>query len=151
MPTTPFVRVHRDIAAPVELVWRVLTDFAGYSTWHPTLRVSPPVPEPAAGARLRLALTGGAAGDQTFTAELIEVCPPHRLVWSGGVPEVFLGRHTFILDALPGGNTRFTDTEEWTGTMAEPVLAEHRPALTAEYQNSAASLAARCQTLRNSG
>ncbi|GAA5196516.1 hypothetical protein GCM10023322_65610 [Rugosimonospora acidiphila] len=147
MPTTPFVRVHRDIAAPPELIWRVLTDFAGYPAWHPTLTVGAPVPEAVAGAQLRLTLTGGVAGDQAFTAEILEVRPPHRLVWSGGLPEVLLGRHTFALDALPGRGTRFTDTEEWTGTLAATVVAEHGAAITTEYQRAAAALAARCHTL----
>jgi uncharacterized protein YndB with AHSA1/START domain len=147
MPTTPSVRVHRDIAAPPELVWRVLTDFANYPAWHPTMTARSPVPEPVAGAQLQLTLSGGTAGDQAFTAKIIEVRPPHRLVWSGGLPDVFLGRHTFTLDALPDGGTRFTDTEEWTGTLAETVVTEHGPAITTEYQRTAAALAAHCHTL----
>jgi uncharacterized protein YndB with AHSA1/START domain len=147
MPTTPFVRVHRDIAAPPELVWRVLTEFVDYPEWHPTLTVRPPVPELVAGAQLHLTLSGGAAGDQAFTAEIVEVRPPQRLVWSGGLPDVFLGRHTFTLDELPDGGTRLTDTEEWTGALAETVVAEHGPAITTEYQRTAAALAARCHAL----
>jgi hypothetical protein len=143
----PFVSVQHDIAAPADLVWRVLTDFAAYPGWHPILTVRPPLPELVTGARLDVALSGGTAGDQTFTAEVDEVRPARLLIWTGGQPGVFLGRHTYALDPLPGNATRFTDTEEWTGTLAGTVLAEHGPAITAEYRRTAAALAARCELL----
>jgi hypothetical protein len=93
-------------------------------------------------------LSGGAAGDQDFTAELTEVDPPHRLAWEGGVPEVFFGLHTFELAALADGGTRYTDTERWTGTMAAAVITEHRASLQAEYARTAAALKAAAEADR---
>jgi hypothetical protein len=65
--------------------------------------------------------------------------------WQGGVADVFFGRHTFELQALPGGGTRFTDTERWSGTMAAPVVAEHHAALEEEYARSAGALKKRAE------
>jgi hypothetical protein len=136
----PFVTVTTDIAAPPETVWRVLTEFSRYADWHLTLSFDGEAPELKPGAQLALRLSGGVAGDQAFIAELTQITPPHLLAWQGGVADVFFGRHTFELQALPGGGTRFTDTERWSGAMAASVVAEHRAALEKEYARSAAAL-----------
>lgn len=135
-----FVTVTADIAASPEAVWRVLTAFSRYAVWHPTLSLDGAAPGIEPGARLAFRLSGGAAGEQAFTAELTEVVPPRLLAWQGGVEGVFLGRHTFELRALPGGGTRFTDTERWSGAMAASVIAGHRAAFEKEYARSAAAL-----------
>lgn len=136
----PFVTVTTDIAAPPEAVWQVLTTFSRYAAWHPTLSLDGAAPGIEPGASLAFRLRGGAAGEQTFTAELIEVVPPRLLVWQGGAEGVFFGRHAFELRALPGGSTRFTDTERWSGAMAVSVIAGSRAVLEEKYARSAAAL-----------
>lgn len=136
----PFVSVTTDIAVPPEAVWQVLTAFSRYAAWHPTLSLEGAAPGIEPGARMAFRLSGGAAGEQAFTAELTEVEPPRLLAWQGGVEGVFFGRHAFELRALPGGSTRFTDTERWSGTMAASVIAGHRAVLEKEYARSAAAL-----------
>jgi hypothetical protein len=140
--TDPYVKVTVEIAAAPERVWHVLTAFDRYEAWHPTLSVGGTVPGLVVGALLDLRLSGGTAGDQEFTAEIVEVAAPHRLVWQAGAAGVFFGRHTFELSALPAGGTRLTDTESWTGSMAASVVAEHHAALEAEYLRSADALRA---------
>jgi len=136
----PFVTVITDIAASPKTVWQVLIELSRYADWHPTMSLDGAAPELKPGARLPLRLSGGTAGDQMFTAELTQVTPPHLLAWEGGVPDVFFGRHTFELQALPGDGTRFTDTERWSGAMAASVIAEQRAALEQEYAQIAAAL-----------
>lgn len=136
----PFVTVTTDIAAPAETVWQVLTELSRYADWHPTLSLDGVAPELTLGAHLSLRLSGGVAGDQMFTAEVTEVRPPHLLVWQAGVADVFFGRHTFELQGLPGGGTRFTDTERWSGAMAASVIAEHHATLEKEYERTGAAL-----------
>lgn len=141
----PFVTVATDIAAPPETVWGVLTDFSRYADWHPTLSLDGAAPEPKPGAQLAFRLSGGVAGDQAFVAEFTQVTPPYRLAWQGGVADVFFGRHTFELQALLGGGTRFTDTERWSGTMAVSSIAEHHAALEEEYARTAGALKERAE------
>lgn len=136
----PFITVTTDIAEPPETVWRVLTEFTRYGAWHPTLSFDGVAPELKPGARLGLRLSGGAAGDQAFIAEVTQVTPPRLLAWQGGIADVFFGRHTFELQALPGDRTRFTETERWSGAMAASVIAEHRAVLEKEYARSATAL-----------
>ena len=136
----PFVTVTIDIAAPPETVWRVLAEFGRYRAWHPVLSFDGTEPELAPGTLLPFRLSGGAAGDQAFTAELTQVNPPGLLAWQAGIRDVFFGRHSFELQGLAGNGTRFTDTERWSGTMAASVIAEHHAALEKEYARSAAAL-----------
>ncbi|MFE0027161.1 SRPBCC domain-containing protein [Amycolatopsis sp. NPDC059021] len=131
-----------DIAAPPEAVWRVLADFGRYSRWHPTITVHEPVPEAVPGAKLNLRVSGGVAGDQSFTAEIVEALAPRRLVWLGGVPDVLLGRHSFELEPLASGGSRYTDTETWSGSLAATVIAEQYEAIQAEYERIVRALKA---------
>ncbi|MFD9893278.1 SRPBCC domain-containing protein [Amycolatopsis sp. NPDC059027] len=128
------IRTVVDVAAPPEAVWRVLVDFGRYSRWHPTMVVDDPVPEAVPGAKLKLRVSGGVAGDQSFTAEIVEALPPRRLVWLGGVPDVLLGRHSFEVEPLASGRSRYTDTETWSGSLVATVIAEQYEAITAEYE-----------------
>ena len=135
-----FVTTRIDIAAPPTAVWLVLTAFSRYAAWHPTMSIDGAAPELELGARLAFRLSGGAAGDQAFIAEVTEVAAPSLLAWQGGAEGVFFGRHTFELQALSGDSTRFIDTERWSGSMAASVLAGHRVTLEKEYARTAAAL-----------
>ena len=128
------------IASPPEAVWQVLTAFSHYAEWHPILSLEGAAPGLEPGARLPFQLSGGTAGEQAFVAEVTEVAPPHLLGWQGGAVGVFFGRHTFKLQAHPGGGTRYTETERWSGTMAASVIAEHRADLEQEYERIVAAL-----------
>lgn len=141
----PVVTASIDIAVPPRAVWRVLTDFSGYTAWHPVLSLEGAAPELTPGACLAFRLSGGPDGDQVFTAELTDVAPPRLLAWNGGVPDVFYGRHTFELLPLPGNGTRFTDTESWTGTMVPSVIPGRLTALERRYARSAAALKQRAE------
>jgi hypothetical protein len=136
----PFVSVTTDIAAPPEAVRQVLTAFSRYAAWHPTLSLDGAAPGIEPGARLAFRLSGGAAGDQAFIAEITEVAPRRLLAWQGGAEGVFFGRHTFELQALPGDSTRFTDTERWSGTMAASVIAEQRATIEKDYARTATAV-----------
>jgi hypothetical protein len=141
----PFVTASADIAAPAQTVWRVLTEFSRYAEWHPVMSLSGPVPKLVPGGLLAFRLSGGIAGEQAFTAELIQVAPARLLAWQGGIRDVFLGRHSFELEPLPEGGTRFTDTERWSGSMAVSVISGHRAALDAEYARTVAALKLRAE------
>ena len=146
----PFVSVTTDIAAPPETVWRVLTEFSHYAAWHPVMSLDGPAldgtePELVPGALLAFRLSGGAAGEHAFTAEVTEVRPRRLLSWQGGDPGVFFGRHTFELEPIAASATRFTDTESWSGTMAASVIAEHRATLEKEYERTGAALKRRAE------
>lgn len=134
------ISVTVDIAASPQRVWEVLTAFGDYARWHPTLSADGEIPQAAARADVHFRLSGGAAGDQEFSARIIEAAAPTLLVWEAGVPDLFFGRHSFELAESAQGGTRVTDTEVFTGSMAASVVAEKRVVLHAEYLRNAEAL-----------
>ncbi|NJQ01848.1 SRPBCC domain-containing protein [Streptomyces zingiberis] len=113
----PVVTAVTDIDAPPEKVWRVLTDFAGYAEWHGALRFVDVPAEILPGTRLQARLTLGTGNDGAYEFTVVDHRAPERLAWTGGIPGVLMGLHSFVLEPH-GGGTRFTESEEFTGSAA---------------------------------
>jgi hypothetical protein len=99
-----------DIDAPPQRVWAALTDFDSYPEWNPTLKGMRG--EPKVGARLTYE-----DDRRTFSPTVREVEKNRELRWEGHtrVVGVFDGEHSFILEELPDGRTRFTQSEQFRG------------------------------------
>ena len=106
-----------DIAAPPEVVWDILTDQAAYPEWNPFIRRLQGTLEP--GVRITVRITPPNASAMTFTPTIIEVEPERRLAWRGRllVPGLFDGLHSFTLEPLPQGGTRFVQQEVFRGIL----------------------------------
>lgn len=107
MRHNPVITAVTDIAASPDEVWTKLTDFAGYAQWRPALRFVyvPSVILP--GTRLRTQVTLGTENDGEYSFTILHYEAPQRLAWEGGIPEVLMGRHSFVLEPRAGG-TRYT-------------------------------------------
>ncbi|GAA2524049.1 SRPBCC domain-containing protein [Streptomyces longisporus] len=127
MGNNPVITAVTDIAAAPEDVWKELTDFASYAQWHPSLSfVDVPTDiRPGTQLRAQVSLRSEIDGEYSFTVLHFEA--PRRLAWEGGIPDVLMGQHSFLLEAREGG-TRFTESEEFSGPAAvetvEPARAE---------------------------
>jgi len=109
-----------DIAAPVERVWQVLTDFVSYPQWSRFILAIEGEPRP--GARLSARLDDGGGAMQISPQVLM--CKEHdELRWRGvlGASFLFSGEHYFRLQALPGGRTRLIHGEVFGGVLV-PLL-----------------------------
>ncbi|MER6274151.1 SRPBCC domain-containing protein [Streptomyces sp900105755] len=128
----PVITAVTDIASPPEEVWRELTDFAGYAQWHPVLRFVDVPTEIRPGTRLRAQVSPGTenVGEYAFTVLRCEA--PQLLVREGGVPDVLMGRHSFILEPR-AGETRFTESEEFSGTAAVATVESARSQMEEDY------------------
>jgi hypothetical protein len=119
MPTR--IATVTEIAATPEEVWAVLTDTARFPEWNPFIPAL--AGELREGARLevRIAPPGGRA--MTFKPTVRVVHPGRELRWLGrlGLPGVFDGEHAFVLEPLPGGGTRLTQAETFSGVLV-PLL-----------------------------
>ena len=84
------------INAPPERVWHVLTDFAAYPAWNPTMRLSGTL-APGATIENREGVPGD--GQMTFYPTLTIVDPNRELRWFGQVllPRLFDANHYFLL------------------------------------------------------
>ncbi len=105
-----------DIAASPDEVWRVLADLPAYKDWNPFLIEASGKVE--VGSRLRIVMRPGTR-TMTFSPTVLRVVPQQRLEWRGRllVRGLFDGDHELVLEPLPGGSCRFTQSERFTGLL----------------------------------
>jgi hypothetical protein len=146
----PVITAVTDIASPPEEVWRELTDLAGYAQWHPALRFidGPTVIVP--GTRLRAQVSLGAENDGEYSGgeysfTILHHEAPRRLVWEGGIPDVLMGRHSFVLEPCDGG-TRYTESEEFSGTAAVETVEPARSRMEEDYASYGRALKKRLES-----
>ena len=111
------IRTAMDIAAPVEPVWSVLSDFDAYPDWNPfIIRVDG---QPVAGTTLEAIIqplhTGKA---QTFRPTVLVARENEELRWRGRllIPGLFDGEHYFLIEETESG-TRFVHGEKFRGLL----------------------------------
>ena len=105
------------IRASSEVVWSVLTDFARYGEWNPSL--------PSIAGELRegstVSLTLGMPGRPSLKvkARLTEVVPLQRLCWRGnaGADWLFAGDRQFVIETGDAGAVHFTHVEDVHGAL----------------------------------
>lgn len=120
------VRTELVIPAPIDDVWRVLVDFAGYARWNPVMEYTQ-----VDGVKTKVKAAKGTAFERDFDGEITSV-EPYALTSQGGDPDTFFGRHRWELNEVDGG-THLVNAESFTGTMAAGVLAQTRDVLVAEF------------------
>lgn len=119
------VRVGRNIAAPPETIWALLTDAENYPTWNSTVvSIKGTI---AKGETIELKST--LDKKRTFELEVSTLEPNSRMVWEDG-GKAFRGVRTYTLTPREDGTTDFTMAEVITGSMMgmiEPKLPDFRP------------------------
>jgi hypothetical protein len=105
-----------DINASKDAVWDVLTDFASYSEWNPSMRIEG-VPE--VGTKLVVHLTGEGGHGMTFKPKVLAATPGEELRWLGklGFHGIAAGEHFFILSTNDDGTTRLSHGERFSGAL----------------------------------
>lgn len=106
-----------DIAAPIDVVWGVLSDMSRYRAWNPFINeVEGSVEQ---GAHVRIFMHFPGKGTQRYTVKLTKILQPHSLWWLGTfhVRGLIDGDHRFELTALSEGRTRVRQTEYFGGIL----------------------------------
>ena len=107
----------REIEAPPEVVWRVLTDFAAYPEWNPFIvRIGGDL---TVGQILDLTIQPPGRRAMTFRPKVLRCEPNRELRWLGHflVPGFFDGEHAHLLDGLEAGRTRYRQSEAFRGVL----------------------------------
>ena len=121
MPTHE-LRTEIEIAAPVERVWTLLSDFTAYPSWNPmivalegTLALGAPLV-----ARMR---PPGSKREMTFKPHVTVLEPGKRFSWFGSlpIPGLFAGEHSFELQTLAPERVRLLHGERFRGLLV-PLL-----------------------------
>lgn len=124
------------IRAPIERIWSLLTDAAGYAAWNSTVeQVDGRI---ALGEKItvRTKISPGRAFPLTVT----EFDPNRRMVWTGGMPlGLFLGTRTYLLTPRSAGDIEFSMREEFSGLLA-PLITRSIPDLQPSFDQFAVDL-----------
>lgn len=127
--------VSRHIAAPIDRVWKVLTD-ANQLASGP-LGVTRIEGHIQLGQRLKLWTE--ATGARAFTLKVEVLDAPREMVWQGGMPlGLFRGVRRFTLVPKNGG-TQFEMTETFSGLMSG-LISRSIPDLTPSFERFANGL-----------
>jgi hypothetical protein len=127
----------RDIQAPPEVVWALLTDPASYQEWNPAVLRIEGVMSPGGS----LKLVSIASPQRTFSLRVTSMQAPVSMVWSDGMPfGLFRGVRTYRLDPVRSG-TSFSMAEEFTGPLAG-LITKSIPDLTDSFNTFADGLKA---------
>lgn len=104
-----------EIAAPAGAVWSALTDVESYPEWNPYTRIEG---EPRVGERLRVSPGPEAGRAPTFRPRVL-VADGRELRWLGHLlaPGLFDGEHSFVVEELEEGRSKFTQSEEFSGLL----------------------------------
>lgn len=101
-----------DIAAPIDVVWSVLTNGAGYSEWDSGVtRVEGRI---AGGGKIKV--FAEISPDRAFPVK-VSMQQPEKMTWTGGMPlGLFKGVRSFTLEPTDSG-TKFQTREEFSGPL----------------------------------
>ncbi len=111
------LRTEVEIAAPMDDVWRMLTDLAAYRDWNPFIISAEGWAEVGQRLTNRIRPPGGRA--ITFKPTVTVVEPAATLEWLGhlGLPGIFDGRHRFDLAPSADGGTVVIHSEQFDGVL----------------------------------
>jgi hypothetical protein len=106
-----------DIAAPADMVWEVLVDFAAFPVWNPFITQAEGRLEVGGRLTLRMQPVGGSA--VTLRPTVVEVVDGRRLRWQGrlGVRGLFDADHLFIVEPQGAAGSRLIQQEQFSGLL----------------------------------
>jgi hypothetical protein len=111
------IRTEIEIDAPVERVWKILTDFEDFKQWNPFIVRAEG--QPHRGERLSVTIRPPGRRATRFRPIVVALEPNRELRWLGRlvVPGIFDGEHSHEVESLPGGRTRYVQRERFTGIL----------------------------------
>lgn len=140
----PQIQTQIEIDAAPEIVWRVLTDFAGYPDWNPF--VTSIEGSPAVGEQLTVRLEPPGARAVTVRPTIRRFDANQEFRWLGkiGLSLIFEGEQHFRLE--PNGNgTTFHHGEQFRGLLAVPMLWFLRKSTEGGFDSMNSALKARAE------
>lgn len=123
--TTRTIRSAIEIRAPLDDVWRILTDFSAYPDWNPHIRKV--VGEPAVGGRITIHSRPPGGRTLVLRPVILSWTPPTELRWRGTFlsRRLFAGEHGFRVEPLATDRVRFHQDETFSGLLV-PLYARMR-------------------------
>jgi hypothetical protein len=144
MPVRRRIDTEIEIAAPLERVWRVLTDAPGYGDWNPYIvKIDG---ELCTGGEV---LAHGRSVDGREMPMPVEIESVERpaMRWRGGLPDrtLFAGDHFFELEALAEDRTRLHHYENFTGSLIEAIVEQRGSTIRSNFERMNEGLRDYCE------
>jgi hypothetical protein len=123
--TTRTIRSAIEIRAPLDVVWRVLTDFDAWPAWNPHVRRV--VGRPQVGGHLAIHTRPPGGRTVVMRPLVLDWAPPRELRWRATFisRRLFSGEHGFRLEEAGPGRVRFVQDETFSGLLV-PLYAQLR-------------------------
>ena len=127
--TTRTIRSAIEIRAPLDAVWRMLTDFDAYPTWNPHIRRV--LGRPRLGGRIAIHTRPPDSHTVVMRPVILNWNPPRELRWRATFVSrrLFSGEHGFRLEEIGPNRVRFAQDETFSGLLV-PLYARLRLAAT---------------------
>ncbi len=111
------IQTHIEIDAPVDKVWKTLTEFEEYSAWNPF--VTEISGELSTDSKLQITLSQPESKPMSISPRVVRMEKGRAFGWKGhlGVPGIFDGEHGFELEELARGRTRLNHFESFSGLL----------------------------------
>ncbi|WP_164108876.1 MULTISPECIES: SRPBCC domain-containing protein [Sphingobacterium] len=105
------------INAPITAVWLVLSDFAKYPSWSPTVQYFEG--KPKVGERTKVLLKQPNGMQIKMNPIFLSIDQDRELRWKGRLwmNGIFDGEHYFLLKSLPNGQTKLIQGELFSGIL----------------------------------
>jgi hypothetical protein len=121
------------IAAPPQIVWRVLADLEHWADWNPLYVKAEGVLRIGAQLRITQALEGRPHG--VIAPTIVDWVPDNQILWRITEYRGLITRLRYIeIDKLTDEACIFSNGEDWSGPLAGFVTPELRRALRAGYE-----------------
>lgn len=106
-----------EIEAPAQVVWEILRDFERYPEWNPFVQEISGAA--AVGSRLALGVKPPGGRAMRFAPTVLVADPARELRWLGsvGLPRIFDGEHSFVLEPLGRERVRLVHAECFRGVL----------------------------------
>jgi hypothetical protein len=116
------LRTEIEIQASPEKVWQVLTDLDRYPEWNPFIHHA--IGKAEVGGKVDITFKSGSK-EMTLHCTVIKAEPNKELRWRYhvGLPFLFKGEHSFVIEPVGENRVRFIDREVFTGLLV-PLQAE---------------------------
>jgi hypothetical protein len=123
------IRSAIEIRAPIDAVWRVLTDFDAYPAWNP--HVVKVLGRPRVGGRITIHSRPPRGRTVVMRPVILTWTPPRELRWRATFVSrrLFSGEHGFRLEATAPDRVRFVQDETFSGLLV-PLYSRFRLAAT---------------------
>ena len=137
------VEAKSTISAPASVLWQIMMEVDKYPQWYSVMLEASGTPRLGARLKFRVKAMDGSPRQLSFAATVVEFVPERRLVWTGGMFPILVGRHFFEFVPMTDDKTQVIQGEEFRGLY--PLFAGRKKmlALTPAYERFNQELAAR--------